>query len=91
MYRYAAKPITKPYCTAKKRYKSVYRYIDTALLPTHYCRVVFNSSLNNDKNTNMYLLVCIITIFYTEIFQDFVVFDIDFKFSFSFHNTAILK
>jgi len=32
LYRYAARPITEPYRTAKKGYISVYRYIDTALV-----------------------------------------------------------
>jgi len=32
LYRYAARPITDPYRTAKIRYISVYRYIDTALM-----------------------------------------------------------
>ena len=30
LYRYAARPITEPYC--KNQYKSIYRYIDTALV-----------------------------------------------------------
>jgi len=37
LYRYAARPITEPYRTAKNRYISVYRYIDTALIVSHHC------------------------------------------------------
>jgi len=47
LYRYAARPITEPYRTAKNRYISVYRYIDTALGLRGYLNLEGQGSRNH--------------------------------------------